>query len=131
MLVAGALAGCTSTQTCVLWVGYETEQDAYDAATLVVIGTPEEVVGETSVYGASVPLHRMQVEQVLKGELTEPLDAARMIDSCGGDVPPDPLDTDRRIILMIDKYKGTWHALSPEDGVIDFPEGTELPFETD
>ena len=134
MLAAASLAllvGCTTTTTCASWVAYDTAQDAYDDAALVVVGTSGEAVGTIHVLGVEVPVHPIQVEQVLKGDAPEALQVAQTPVTCGADPVPDPLDTDERIVLMLSNAEGVWRPLTPSAGVLPAPVGKPLPFQAD
>ncbi len=63
-----SLAGCATESTCVDWVPYETAQNAYDDAELVVVGTLGEATGSTTLFGVDVPVHDVTVDEVIKGD---------------------------------------------------------------
>lgn len=50
--------------------------------------------------------------------------------STGGESYPegDPLDTRQRIVIFATKQGGEWFTMTPSQGVLSFPQGTELPF---
>lgn len=55
-LLCGLIAGCSllpgsTTEVCVDWVRFETAQEQYEQATLVVIGTPAGTDSDTRIYG--------------------------------------------------------------------------------
>lgn len=125
------LAGCTTETTCADWVTYESAQDAYDDAALVVIGTTSDPTGTVKVLGVDVPVHPVRVEKVLKGDAPESLTVAQTPMTCGADPVPDPLAADGRVILMLANAEGVWRPLTPFTGVLEAPVGDPLPFETD
>ncbi|MBT2537485.1 hypothetical protein [Arthrobacter sp. ISL-69] len=117
---------------CVDWVRFETPQDEYDNAGVVLIGKSVSRAGETSIYGSKATTHLVEVEQVLKGDPGEGnLRITSMPPTCtvGGTYPDgDPLDTDQRVIIFATKQGGDWFTITPAQGVLPFPEGSELPF---
>ncbi|MET3172518.1 UNVERIFIED_ORG: hypothetical protein ABIB52_000342 [Arthrobacter sp. UYCu721] len=120
------------TQTCVDWVRFETPQEQYDKAGVVLIGKSVSHAGETSIYGSKATTHLVEVEQVLKGEPGDGnLRISSMPPTCtGGESYPDgdPLDTDQRVIIFATKQGGDWFTMTPAQGVLPFQQGTELPF---
>ena len=118
---------------CVDWVRFDSPQDQYAQAGLVGIGMPVGLDGETSIYGYKATKHLIQVERALKGE---PGDGVLRIAStpvtctAGGESYPDgdPLDTDERLIIFAARQGSDWFTLTPAQGVLPFPQGTELPF---
>jgi hypothetical protein len=90
-LVAVSLTGCATTHTCVSWVDFETPQDVYDDARLVVRGTVDEVVGTRDVFGVDAPVHRVEVTEVLGGEHPgSTIDVASTPLTCMGDAGDYP-----------------------------------------
>ena len=120
------------TVACVDWVRFETPQDQYDKASVVLIGTSVSRVGETSIYGSKATTHLVEVEQVLKGNPGEgDLRISSMPPTCtGGETYPggDPLDTAQRVIIFATKQGGEWFTQTPAQGVLPFPLGAEIPF---
>ena len=117
---------------CVDWVRFETPQDQYDNAGLVLIGKSVSRAGETSIYGDMATTHLIEVEQVLKGN---PGDGNLQITSTPptctveGSYPDgDPLDTAERVIIFASKQGDDWFTITPGQGVLPFPKGAELPF---
>lgn len=133
-LVAVSLTGCVTQQTCVSWADYSDPQDAYDDARLVVRGEVGEVVGTRDVLGVAATVHRIDVEEVLKGAdpgLTVDV-AATPITCTGGEIYPDgdPLLVDGPVILFLIDPSDTagWRLITPFDGVLPVPEDGVLPF---
>jgi hypothetical protein len=120
------------SETCVEWVRFEAPQDQYDQAGAVLIGKSVSRSGETSIYGYRATTHLVEVEQVLKGDPgDEPVRISSMPQTCtGGESYPegDPLDTRQRIVIFATKQGGEWFTMTPSQGVLPFPQGTELPF---
>lgn len=118
--------------TCVDWVRFETPQDQYDRASLVLVGKSVRRAGETSIYGHKATTHLVEVEQVLKGELGDgDLRISSMPPTCtvGGSYPDgDPLDPNQRVIIFANMQNGEWFTMTPAQGVLPFPLGAELPF---
>jgi hypothetical protein len=117
---------------CVDWIRFETPQDQYDHAGVVLIGKSLSRAGETSIYGHKGTTHLVEVEQVLKGDPgAGNLRITSMPATCtpGATYPDgDPLDTDQRVIIFATKQGGDWFTITPAQGVLPFPQGSELPF---
>jgi hypothetical protein len=117
---------------CVEWVRFETPQDQYDNASLVLIGKSVSRAGETSIYGQNATTHLVEVEQVLKGNPGEGnLRVTSTPPTCtvGGSYPDgDPLDTAARVIIFASKQGDVWFTITPAQGVLPFPQGSKLPF---
>jgi hypothetical protein len=120
------------TVACVDWVRFETPQDQYDKASVVLIGKSVSRAGETTIYGSEATTHLVEVEQVLKGNPGEgDLRISSMPPTCtGGETYPegDPLDTAERVIIFATKQRGEWFTHTPAQGVLPFPQGAEIPF---
>lgn len=128
----GAAAPGSGAVACVDWVRFESPQDQYDHAGLVLIGEPAGKDGETSIYGYKATTHLIKVEQVLKGEPgdgTIRISSTPMTCTADGESYPDgdPLDTDQRVIIFASKQGTDWFTLTPAQGVLPF-QGKELPF---
>jgi hypothetical protein len=128
----GSLVPSGGPFACVEWVRFETPQDQYDKASVVLIGTSVSRAGETIIYGHQATTHLVEVEQVLKGE---PGDGNFRITSTpptctvGGTYPDgDPLDSNQRFIIFATKQGGEWFTMTPAQGVLPFQQGAELPF---
>jgi hypothetical protein len=125
-----ALSGCTSTtETCVLWMGYSSPQEAYDAATLVVVGHALPSTSTRTLFGEPVPRHEIVVSEVLKGDAPNPLWASPAPITCSGPVATAPLNTDDTIIVFLDLTESVWHTITPKEGVIVAPSDGSLPFD--
>ncbi|MET3809772.1 hypothetical protein [Arthrobacter sp. UYEF3] len=124
--------GAVRTDVCVDWVSFETMQQRFDHAGAVVIGTPLKRDGETRSYGYQANVHEVAVEQVLKGGLglgTVRV-AARPV-TCGKTYPAgDPLDDGSRKLMFLTDQNGEWFTMTPDQGTVQFPAGTPLPFKT-
>ena len=133
MAGCGLLPGST-TETCVDWIRFETAQEQFRQATLVVIGTPQGTESETRIYGYTAHIHVVEVEDVLKGDPGPgPLRIASMPVTCTGGVPypeGDPLDGRRRMLIYATAQDGYWFTVTPAQGAVPFDVGTPLPFET-
>jgi hypothetical protein len=74
----------------------------------------------------------VEVAQDHKGDPgAEPVRISSMPQTCtGGESYPegDPLDTRQRIVIFATKQGGEWFTMTPSQGVLPFPQGTELPF---
>ena len=117
---------------CVDWVRFANPQDQYDNAGLVLIGKSVSQAGETTIYGHQATTHLVEVEQVLKGN---PGDGNLRITStpptctAGVSYPDgDPLDPAERVIIFANNQGGEWFTMTPAQGVVSFPPGSELPF---
>ena len=137
LLVVLLATGCgiipgSGAETCVDWVRFSSPQEQYDNSGLVVVGTSAAEVGETSIYGYAATTHLIEVERVLKGEPGDgPLRISSTPETCtGGESYPhgDPLGTDGRSIIFANQQDGGWYTLTPEQGVLPFKQGNELPF---
>ena len=128
LLCVGALSGCATVNTCVSWVDYETVQAAYDDSALVVSGTALPSTGTVNIFGLNVPLHEIDVDEVLKGEVAGTLLVAGAPQTCPGP-GPDLLERDDAIILFLIHDAGTWRIITPYDGVVPMPADGTLPFD--
>jgi hypothetical protein len=117
---------------CVEWVRFDTAQDLYDKAGVVLVGRSVSRAGETSIYGHRATTHLVEVERVLKGDPGEGnLHISSMPPTCtGGESYPDgdPLDIDETVIIFATKQGGDWFTMTPAQGVLPFQQGAELPF---
>ncbi len=117
---------------CVDWVRFETPQDQYDKAAVVLIGKSVGEVGLTTIYGSKAATHLLEVEQVLKGNPGEGnLRISSMPQTCFGSesyLDGDPLDTSQRVIIFETKQGGEWFTMTPAQGVLPFPKDSKLPF---
>ncbi|WP_457963590.1 hypothetical protein M1E17_19500 [Arthrobacter sp. D1-29] len=120
------------TVACVDWVWFETPQNQYDNAAVALIGRSVSQVGETTIYGSQATTHLVEVEQVLKGNPGNGnLRISSMPQTCSGGesyLDGDPLDTGQRVIIFATKQGGEWFTMTPAQGVLPFPQGSELPF---
>ena len=137
VLVAVLGSGCdiiptSGTETCVDWVRFDSPQDQYDKAAAVLVGRSVGEDGKTVIYGYQATGHLIQVEQVLKGNPgTGNVRILSMPQTCtGGKSYPngDPLQTSDRVIIFATQQGRDWVTMTPEQGVLPFPEGAELPF---
>ena len=117
---------------CVDWVRFDTPQDQYNNAGLVLIGKSVSRAGETNIYGHTAITHLVEVEQVLKGDPGERnLHITSTPPTCtAGESYPDgdPLDTAERVIIFASKQGTEWFTITPAQGVLPFPQGSTLPF---
>jgi hypothetical protein len=120
-------------ETCVDWVRFESPQDQYDQAGIVLIGRSVGEDGETSLYGYRATTHRIEVERVLKGDPGAGiLRVSSTPQTCtGGESYPDgdPLATDQRVIIFATQQGTEWFTLTPAQGILPFQQGKELPFQ--
>lgn len=149
VLAASALTGCgTTSATCVSWVAFDDAQGAFDDATLVVVGVADETAGSIELLSGPGELHRVAVEQVLKGELSaDEVWAAAPRDRCVADPPQpadDPIAAGERLVLFLHPASDrpqerfpedlgdvrAWSGLTPEWTAIPLPDGAEPPFDT-
>ncbi len=138
-LLCVLIAGCSllpgsTNEVCVDWVRFETAQEQYRQAALVVIGTPAGTDAETRIYGYTAHIHAVEVEGVLKGDPGPgPLRIASTPVTCTGGVSypeGDPLDERRRMLIYATQQNGYWFTLTPAQGAVPFNDGMPLPFET-
>ena len=119
-------------ETCVDWVRFETAQQLFDDAPLVVIGTPRGRDGKTSIYGYSAQIHLVEVETVLKGQPGPgPLRVASTPETCTGGISypgGDPLDGHQRMLIYASKRDSGWSTLTPAQGAVPVERGAALPF---
>ena len=115
----GLLPG-SKTDVCVDWVHFETAQDQFRQAALVVIGTPAGTDAETRIYGYTAQVHVVEVGNVLKGDPgPRPLRMASMPLTCTGGVSypeGDPLDGQRRMLIYATNQNGSWFTMTPDPG---------------
>jgi hypothetical protein len=137
----GSIVGSAGSQVrsggnvaCVEWVRFDTPQDQYDKAGVVLIGKSVSQAGETSIYGSKATTHVVEVEQVLKGEPGDGnLRISSMPQTCSGSesyLDGDPLDTAQRVVIFATNQGGEWFTMTPAQGVLPFQQGAELPFHT-
>ncbi|TQJ39377.1 hypothetical protein FBY33_1392 [Arthrobacter sp. SLBN-112] len=117
---------------CVDWVRFETPQDQYDKAPVVLIGKSVSQAGESTIYGSKATTHLIEVERVLKGDPGDGnLRISSMPPTCTvGETYPDgdPLDTAERVIIFATEHGAEWFTMTPARGVMSFPQGSSLPF---
>ena len=127
----GILPG-SGAETCVDWVRFETPQEQYDNASLVLIGKSVGSDGATSIYGYKATAHRIEIERVLKGDPGDgPLRISSTPQTCtGGESYPegDPLQTEQRLIIFANRQGSGWFTMTPAQGVLPLQPGKELPF---
>jgi hypothetical protein len=137
LLACVLTAGCdllpgSRTETCVDWHHFETPQELFDDAALVVVGTPKGRDGKTSIYGYNTQVHLVEVETVLKGQPGPgPLRVASAPETCTGGVSyprGDPLDGQQRMLIYASQQQGGWFTLTPARGAGPFERGAALPF---
>ncbi|WP_426976765.1 hypothetical protein ACQCSU_18835 [Pseudarthrobacter sp. O4] len=137
LLAATLTTGCglfpgAATDTCVDWIRFESPQQQFDDATLVVVGKPIRTDGETRIYGYRARIHLVDVEAVLKGEPAPgPLRIASTPVTCGQSYPDgDPLDGNNRMLIYASNQDGGWFTQTPAQGAVPFERDTPLPFRT-
>ncbi|MDN4611884.1 hypothetical protein [Arthrobacter burdickii] len=124
------LAGCgyASGATCVDWVRIETPQETFDQAELVIVGAGTERDGTESIYDAEAHSYRMDVSEVLKGDLPSgTIRVSSMPVTCteGSQYPDgDPLDTASDVLIFANRYDDEWFTLTPFDGVLRYSQDT-------
>lgn len=137
LLACGLATGCGlfpghQSETCVDWIRFETPQELFDDAALVVVGKPTATDGETSVYGYTARIHLVEVETVLKGQPGPgPLRIASTPQTCTGGVSyphGDPLDGSQRMLIYASYQQGEWFTLTPAQGAVPLERGATLPF---
>ncbi|MDQ0850965.1 hypothetical protein QFZ65_002903 [Arthrobacter sp. B3I9] len=137
LLACVLTAGCgffpgSRTETCVDWIRFETPQELFDDAALVVVGTPKGRDGKTSIYGYSSQVHLVEVETVVKGQPGPGL--LRVVstpETCTGGVSyprGDPLDGEQRMLIYASRQQDGWFTLTPAQGAVPFERGAALPF---
>lgn len=132
--------GFPRAEACVSWVDFQTPQDAYDDADVVLVGQSSPADGSVDMFGLAAAVHEIAIGGILKGELP---DAGRVqvastpVTCTGGDTyrDGDPLDTGGDLILFLrepgDDHGDVWHLITPFDGVFPVPDDGSLPFETE
>src|SRR3954447_2722168 len=110
LVFAGALlvlSGCdlgVPTYGCADWVSFDSPQEMYDEATLVVEGTVGVAGGQATFDTGPGVEHEIAVDRVHKGDLSEStLVAASPRDYCTENAPQpsdDPLQEGDRVILF-------------------------------
>jgi hypothetical protein len=120
------LAGCwyPSGTTCVDWVRFETPQERFDQAELVIVGSGMERDGTESIYDAEAQSYRVHVAEVLKGDLpggTVRVSSMPVTCTEGSQYPDgDPLDTASDVLIFANRHEGEWFTLTPFDGVLPY-----------
>ena len=130
----GMLTACVTESICVSWVDFETPQEVYDDARLVVVGTTEPTGATRDVLGVPMPVYAIEVADTLKGELPDDLTVTPAPLTCMGDASEfpdgvDPLATDDELILFLQLDEGAWRLITPTDGVLRMRADGMLPFE--
>lgn len=136
LVATASLTGCVRVEGCPGWVDFETPQDMYDGAQVVLLGRPTSDAGDRDVFGRPAAVHRVLVADVLKGELEADLvEVASTPVTCSGenDAYPDgdPLDVEGEVILFLTDSEGGWRLMTPFDGVLPIPDDGVLPFEVE
>ncbi|BCW66421.1 hypothetical protein NicSoilB4_11840 [Arthrobacter sp. NicSoilB4] len=139
LLACGLASGCTllppaTSDVCVDWIRFETPQDQFDHAVLVLIGKPVRVDDETLMYGYKAKVHLVEIETVLKGDPgPAPLRVASTPATCSAGVSypdGDPLEQSQRMLIFANKQEGGWSTQTPAQGAVPFETGAPLPFGT-
>lgn len=153
VLAGTTLTACMpagSTHSCVSWVDLADAQAMYADAVLVVAGTAGPADGTVELFAGPGERHVVTVDEVYKGNFdgTE-LWAASPRDYCVAEPPSpadDPIPSAKRVLLYLRpaSEKPTavgvpldlddveaWSTLTPLAGVVPFPDGAELPFDTE
>jgi hypothetical protein len=130
----GMLTACVTEQTCVSWVDYETAQEAYDDANLVVVGNAVPTGATRDVFGVPMPVYAIEVSETLKGEAPAELEVTPTPLTCMGDASQfpdgvDPLATDDELVLFLYFEAAGWRPITPYDGTLPMPDDGVLPFE--
>jgi hypothetical protein len=133
-VMLGMSTACVRTGTCVSWVDFETPQEAFDDAQLVVVGTAEPTGATRDVIGVSMPVYAIDVAETLKGEALDDLQVTPAPLTCMGDASEfpngvDPLASDDELVLLLYLDDSGWRLLNPYDGVLPVPDDGVLPFE--
>lgn len=119
-------------ESCIDWVHFESLQEQFNQAALVLIGTPAGQEGETPAYGSKGRTHLIDVEKILKGDPgAKPLRISSMPQTCsdGGAYPDgDPLENGQRMIIFATALDSEWFTMTPAQGVLPFDQDAELPF---
>lgn len=132
----GMLTACVTEHICVSWVDFETPQDAYDDARLVVAGTAEPTGATRNVLGVAMPVYTIDIAETLKGDAPDDLTVTPAPLTCMADASEfpdgvDPLATDDELVLFLSLDDGEWRLITPTDGVLPMPTDGMLPFEVD
>lgn len=150
-----ALVGCAvlgpgghggGPHSCVSWVDFEDASSMYDDATLVVAGVADAADGSIDLLSGPGERHRFAVDEVFKGDVAgDELWVASPRDYCVAEPPQpadDPIPTGERVLLFLTPASAEpvpvgeepdvadveeWSTLTPLDGVLAFPDGTEFP----
>ena len=147
--LTATLSGCVGlpvTVSCASWVGYETPQDMYDDSFLVIKGVVGPESGVLELETGDGVLHDVAVEAVHRVEVEgDTVQVASPRDYCTENPPQpaDPLVEGERVLLFLrwagnvpgsgidTDLGGPYSTLTPFQGVLPFPEGSELPFVAD
>jgi hypothetical protein len=130
----GMLTACVTEHICVSWVDFETPQEAYDDARLVVAATAEPTGATRNVLGVSMPVYAIEVTETLKGEAPDDLTVTPAPLTCMGGASEfpdgvDPLATDEELIVFLHLDERVWRLITPTDGALPMPADGVLPFE--
>jgi hypothetical protein len=133
-VVLGMSTACVTQQACVSWVDFETPQDAFDDAELVVVGTALPTGDTRQVFGVPMPVYAVDVAETLKGDAPDDLQVTPAPLTCMGGASEfpdgvDPLATDEVLVLFLHPDDSGWRLITPFDGALPLPEDGSLPFE--
>lgn len=122
---------------CVSWAGFDTPQDQFDEAELVVAGrvlAQVDLVEEpdSSPFG-DTRIYSFEIEQTLKGDaqVGEVIRIGSTSDGCPDThyADGDQMENDGRVIVLARQGDDAWLTLNPFQGVLTYPGGSDLPFD--
>jgi hypothetical protein len=126
---AAALAGCSTSETCVDWVHYDTTAAMAKESRLIVTGRITGEVASTTLYGARAPIYRVKVDRVIKGVHDgKTLEVISTPETCGDTVTDQMKVSGKRTFeLFLFKDNERWRTITAYQGVL--PVGNkELPY---
>lgn len=135
LFVAGSvMTGCVQSQGCPGWAGYETPEDASDAADAVAVGHVDELVSTVQLYGATANVWSFEVDDWLTGRGPDRIEILSPPSACGQSDDPyfgvDPFQSARdhaTSVAFLSGHDGEWMAINPSQGVIEVSGNLELP----
>lgn len=137
VVAAAALPGCAilpQSHSCVSWVQFDSAQEMFDEATLVVDAIVGEATGDVAAVSGPAIWHEVEVVAVHKGEPeSDVIRVASPRDWCVADPPQpdDPLREGDDVLLFLQRSEADsiWQTLTSRQGVL--PSGDDLPFEVE
>lgn len=128
-----SLAGCVQGVACPSWAGYDTPEDAADAATAVISGRVVERARTVPMFGTDANVWVVEVDEWIKGDGPGRIDVTSIPSGCGAGPAyfgRDPFDEATEFDVAIVFLSGDadeWQGLSPVQGIAPAAPGGGVP----